>query len=958
MRAFAAALHGYLQSLPTVQEVVAVQPDTGVRTPPSTLSGTGRPPTHKPAGVSTVLPVPDSAAKPARVPSCGCVAGAIVCALLLIGLVAGSGGVIYWLKVHKTDDASGLAKKTDGTDANPGVPLGVGAQDLQRLGFGRPRIVLVGIDRYADPTITPRIHAEADARSLYDLFTNPDYLGVPKDQVRLLLGSPDEGRSSEPAGRDNVLGALQWLSANAGEDDLTIVGLFVQGASLGEYADQVCYLAADSTLRGRQSNAIAAVEVGAALERLKSRHLCVFLDVNFNAATARGPALPEVLSVPSFREFLGDDGTPRHGSIPGRNLFLANQCLAPSLELPDHGLLARLVGDGLRGAADHDGYEPDGYVTLDELRRYVQREGRELARRQGISRRDRNQLPAAYGWNSSFALTQNPAVMPRVRQRLARIDALAAGARISPDVAVEARVLLTRMPRSEGRRELRKEYQKLADGMTSVENFLPVREQLVASMRVSPEEAGEFANKVLGAVDLVREHYVKELDPADMVGWTIRRLYQALDEELPSDFAARLRGLKGKDRDEWKRLLTHVRASLGKREDLADGKDVDLALEALVAPLDTTTSYYSKSQKAVIDEDTKGNLVGIGIEVRKDPATDLLAVVTPIKGGPAYRAGLQAGDRIITIIRETDGTGKPLDRADVTATKGRTLGELIDKLRGQPGTPVTLTVERDGADQPLRYTVKRAVVGMESVYGWQRRKDDTWDWWLDRQGGIGYVRLRTFMPNTPAVLEQALRELKATPGALRGLVLDLRSNPGGVLNGAIEVSDLLIDDGLIVTVRPRTGAEQAHRGKHEGSYLNFPIVCLVNGETASGAEIVAACLQDHKRAVIVGERTFGKGNVDSYYVYGEAQFRITTSLFYRPSGKIIDKANATDAAWGVEPDEGYEARLTPKERAEVADGLTAARAIPRRDRPGAGARPAFRDRQLEKAIEYLRRRKN
>jgi len=244
--------------------------------------------------------------------------------------------------------------------------------------------------------------------------------------------------------------------------------------------------------------------------------------------------------------------------------------------------------------------------------------------------------------------------------------------------------------------------------------------------------------------------------------------------------------------------------------------------------------------------------------------------------------------------------------------------------------------------------------------GAKRKDSDEWDFVIDPQNRIAYIRLTQFAKNSSRDMKKAVAELAAANGGIKGLVLDLRFNPGGLLTSAVDISDLFIDDGQIVTIKPRPGVGQEHtfHGEREGSYLNFPMVCLVNGGSASGSEIVSACLQDHKRAVIIGERSYGKGSVQNIMDFRPTggQIKLTTATFWRPSGKNLNKSSTKgtdDEDWGVRPDKGFEIKLSRKERDDLMEYQRDAEIIPRRDIPAKEAK-SFKDRQLENALDYLR----
>jgi carboxyl-terminal processing protease len=296
----------------------------------------------------------------------------------------------------------------------------------------------------------------------------------------------------------------------------------------------------------------------------------------------------------------------------------------------------------------------------------------------------------------------------------------------------------------------------------------------------------------------------------------------------------------------------------------------------------------------------------------------------------------------------------------VITTKGMTTTDAVKKIQGKPGTKVKLVVQREGVAEPLEFEVRRAVIEVESVMGVKRKDNDEWDYMLDPANKIAYVRLTGFARNTyrdlKAVIAKIASESKGNE-RIQGLVLDLRFNPGGLLSSAVQISDLFIDDGKIVTIRPRVGREQTEHGHHDGSYLDFPMVCLVNGMSASGSEIVAACLQDHLRAIIMGERSYGKGSVQNIQPFEGGELKLTTASFWRPNGKNLNKSSTSgkdEEEWGVMPNKGFSLKLSERERDELFEHQRDSEIIPRRDAPPKEKKTEFKDGQLEMALDYLR----
>lgn len=814
----------------------------------------------------------------------------------------------------------------------------------------QPYVVVVGVGEYADPQIKPRPHAETDAVALYDLFTDAHYLGADQDHVRLLLGKTDAKRHSVQATHENILNALRWVASRASKDDLVILAMVGEGAPLNERA---CYFASDSTFKERAKNAVATSDMEHALEKLRSQRLLVLMDVNFKGFdTGKEPA-PE-LNLQNFlqmKEFLGED---EESPAIGRVILLSTRGFTPTIELPQHGLFTKVLLDALSGAADREGYEPDGAVTTDEVIEYLDKELPRLTEKFGKTREEKLYTHLVFqGESSHFVVTHNPAAAPKAQERNAHLEKLADEQKITALEAEQGRKLLERMPKLESFRGLRKVYESLADGKTGVEEFRQERARVLDGMKLSRSAAMDYAAKVIQATQIIGSEYVKEVTQADLVTWGIKGLYQRTEEKLPAELKQRVDSDKTLNEEDLTRLLADARQHLGHRDDLDNHKDLDFTLQRMLTHLDPYTTYIDPEALQRFKQDTSGNFTGIGVQIRKDTTRDMLQVVTPIKDSPAYRAGIKAGDTITEIIRDTDARGRHLPEPEVTSTKGMSLSDAVKKILGRPGTPVAITVERDGEPKPLHFDLTRALVKMESVLGVKRRPDDGWDYLLDADNRIGYVRLTNFADETYNDLRKALVQMQRG-GGIRGLVLDLRFNPGGLLTSAVQISDLFIDDGLIVTIRNRAGQEAPYSGESEGSLLDFPMVVLINGGSASASEIVSACLQDHKRALLIGERSYGKGSVQNLQSFEGGKLKLTTASYWRPSGKNIHRfphAKETDE-WGVTPDKGV--KLSRKEREELVEAQHNQEIIPRRDAPPKEPLPAYKDRQLETGLDYLR----
>jgi C-terminal peptidase prc len=819
---------------------------------------------------------------------------------------------------------------------------------------GQPYIVLVGIDHYKDKQILPRKHAEADAAALYDLFRDKGHLHVEPSHIKLILGSEDKARQSEPATRASILGALKWVADNAKAKDLVIVGYFGQGAPLGQ---RTCYFVPDSTFQDRDKNAIAAVDIEQALSKLKSQRFVVFLDVNFNGFDLGKKKRPEPnLEGGFYKEFLGGDDA---GDNFSRVVFVANSGLKPSLNEGKHGLFTQVLLDGLNGKADKAGYEADGLVTIEELAEYVRSEMPALVRKVGKTEEEKAQMPIVLeGESSNFVVDLNPAITAKVEQRLKNIKKLVIDNNITKIIAEEGEHLLQRMPKLEARQSLRKEYQKFADGDATFAQFKAARDTILASMRLPEPDVNRYAQLVIRGTHKVLEDFFKESNEGEMVASAIDGLYKSVSEKVPSDIAAKLKNPKKLSEVALVKLLQEARRHLGKREDLDDSKDITYSLHTMLNKLDRHTDYYDPDTVRRLTIDTQGKFSGIGVQIRKSDAKGALEVVTPIKGSPAYKAGIYTGDYITKIIREVDGKGKPLPKPEVISTKGMTTEEAVKKILGKTGTKVKLVVEREGSEKPLEFELVRGQVEVETVVGFKRKKNDSWDYVIDPENKICYIRLTQFSANTHRDLARAMKQL--SKAGIKGFILDLRFNPGGLLDSAVKISDLFIDDGMIVSIRPRNGPETSYVGKSDGSYLSFPMVCLVNGYSASGSEIVAACLQDHGRAVIIGTRSYGKGSVQTIHPFSDTggMLKLTTATFWRPSGQNLNKTSTKgrpEDIWGVKPNPGFEVSISRKELNDLQEFYRWHEIIHRHDRPTKNADiTKFQDRQLESALTYLR----
>lgn len=360
---------------------------------------------------------------------------------------------------------------------------------------------------------------------------------------------------------------------------------------------------------------------------------------------------------------------------------------------------------------------------------------------------------------------------------------------------------------------------------------------------------------------------------------------------------------------------------------------LEAAIEGVLRKLDPNSNYIAPDDIDEFKLDVDNTFVGVGLKVNR--RNDQLQVISPVVGTPAYRAGIAAGDEILAI------DGRP--------TKDVSVDDVVKQLKGKVGSFVSITLfhPRTGVTEEVR--LKRESIKVKTVLGDRRQADGSWKYMYDDSQKIGYVRITIFGRETADELRTVLRQLKSD--GLRGLILDLRFNSGGLLKAAIEVSDLFLSQGKIVSTQGRNITPQSWDAIPENTYEGFPMVVLVNEYSASASEIVAAALQDHQRAVVVGQQTYGKASIQNVIELegGKSALKLTTGSYQRPSGKPIHRfPGATE--WGVQPDETFDMPLSTQELQRlIRKRYERDTAIPPGD---AAAAPDF-DRQFRRAVQHI-----
>ncbi|MCH2113904.1 MAG: S41 family peptidase [Pirellulales bacterium] len=405
------------------------------------------------------------------------------------------------------------------------------------------------------------------------------------------------------------------------------------------------------------------------------------------------------------------------------------------------------------------------------------------------------------------------------------------------------------------------------------------------------------------------------------------------------------------------------------RWSLVDTPDQTLfegAMEGMVRALkergDEYAVFVDEAHREHFREDMRQEFGGVGVRIRFLGAPPLPTVISPpVPGTPAFDVGVQTGDRILKIGDQT--------------TVGMNFREVLSKMRGPVGEPIFLTIARLGKQEPVKISLVRKIITVESILGDIRNERGDWEYRLDRDPRIGYVRIDKFGDKSVDELTRVLGELQGaepsasdSPKNMQGLILDVRDNSGGALDAAVGISDLFLRAGLpIVTTR---GRDQTMRDRFvatgRSAYTKLPLVILLNNESASASEILAACMQDHRRAVVVGQRSYGKGTVQRVMRVesGRSLLKITSATYWRPSGQNIHRMEGarSDDAWGVKPDPGFEVPLGPQEydewrhyrnRRDLLGDRAGTELEKQLDQQFGPLPEAFRDRALDRAVAHL-----
>jgi carboxyl-terminal processing protease len=379
-------------------------------------------------------------------------------------------------------------------------------------------------------------------------------------------------------------------------------------------------------------------------------------------------------------------------------------------------------------------------------------------------------------------------------------------------------------------------------------------------------------------------------------------------------------------------------------ESVDDQKLLEGAIQGMLQKLDPFSRYIPPGELATFDNQTTGTIQGIGIF--PEERSEFLTVLSPLEDSPAFKAGILPGDQIMRI------NGEP--------TKNMTWEDAAKLLTGDVGTKVTLEVRHEltGVVEPI--TLVREMIHVYSVKGYIRNRDGEWDYMIDPKNKIGYIRITSFLTNTADELDKAYTRL--VEEGVQAVILDLRFDPGGLLDTAVKVADRFLDEGPIVSTKGKFQEEVVWSATNENTYVPIPVAVLINSYTASAAEIVSGALKDHKRATVIGVRSYGKGSVQKLISLenGYGAIKLTTAYYYLPNGQNIHRRPG-DKKWGVDPDIivpiGVEDQLAIKESRAKADvfwgKLPETMSCDSKMMDKCKPVPLMIDKQLKKAIDVL-----
>ena len=785
---------------------------------------------------------------------------------------------------------------------------------LAQNGWGESTVwtLVIAVETYHDANIPTAPDASSHVRSLTRLLEDPARFPSIGSRLKVLAGGDSPSAPKSPTAA-HIRSAFGDIARQAQPEDGLLVVLLLSGVSAG---DEVRWLAADADPNELEATTILSSELVELMESTGTRHILSIIDPSIDLVTWGPPkkTTPSSTTNVGFRELAG----PGRRFIASSNGILAN---IDEWKAASEPFFKALV-EGLKGSADREGGEPDGWINDQELVDFV---------------KEKDPKAIAGGTEATFWLGKNPDARPTTEKRRAALEEAFKKKEIDDREYAHGIKLLERMPRFPDDRRLRTAYLSYLSGEMSADDLATLRRQTLTKRNVSEEEGRAFGRTVAEVLGLIRSRHIHPEKATQALALGLRELadqYGDAEEPWVSELIGSLEKLDPMQLEE---ELTRFRLRLGNRPELTKPA-VDICLRAALSLLDPYSVYLSPDVYRDMKEQVAGHFTGIGVILQENQHASSLPVLLLLPDGPAEKAGMKPGDRITKI--------------DGTAVTDLGISEASQRLLGPQGSKVMLTIDRGDA-APMEVSLARDEVELESVVGYDRTEAGVWNYWIDRAHGIGYIRIASFASDTADRLRKIIAEL--TRDGLKDLVLDLRFNPGGLLTSAINVADVFITEGTMVHIQDRQGGERDEKAHRFGTIENVNLIVLVNSGSASGSEIVAAAIQDSGRGRIAGSRTFGKGSAQDIIPLkdNKAALKLTSEAFFRPNGKNLERYRGgrlvVDDVWGVSPNPDLEIPLFSEETSRLrADMLRRQFIGQTRDK----TRPE--DRQLEKIVEVLR----
>ncbi|MBY0587592.1 S41 family peptidase [bacterium] len=776
--------------------------------------------------------------------------------------------------------------------------------------------LIVWIDHFADrsldrtdiePATIDRLH-----KTLADTKRFPNLAG----RLEMLLSSP--GTNAEQfASAANVRRSLERIAKRAEPgDDLLLIWISRHTRGPGETR----WLTSDADWNNLPASSLLTGELGELLHMIRCRNRVIVVDSHSaRADDPTGPSDPSVLLGP-LTEWAG----PRRLVVGSNDGYRQD----PSKLSAASRIFFTKLTDALAGQADIAGGEPDGWISTTEIIDFLRRQA---------------PFSTVLGYDPNRWIGRNPAPRSKTDVRRAALVSLRDRGELDESTLALGLRLLERLPRFEEDQKLRQAFVALAAGSRSVDELKEQRRQWLGQRQLDDASTVQFSRQ---ASQVYREVLARHVHPEDAPAAMeegcadLAEAFDVAEEDWVPRAVADILAATPTDPAI---PLSAFRSRLGRRPSLTTPAELIL-LQGMLHALDPYSAYLPRDVFEEIQQQTRSRFTGIGVVLQENPWERTLQVLMPIPGGPADRAGLRDGDRILSV----DGA-KTIDLGP---------NEASQRLSGQPGSVVSLDIQPLGA--PTRsLTIQREDVPLVTVVGYSLKADQTWNYWIPPALPTGssipfrpaYIRITRFAGDTADRLRRVLRDLESQ--GMTHLILDLRFNPGGLMESACDVADLFLSEGLIMRVMDRQGKNRDRHAVRLGTFRDHQLVVLINGESASGSEIVSAAMADNRRGLVAGSRSFGKGSIQEIVSLpdGMSGLKITSALFLRANGENLERflggRRPSGEIWGVRPSIGWEIPLY-REEVEKLRGILA-----RQQYLGAGPQSLEGDPTLRRVLTRL-----